>query len=980
MPKPWHKVVAPREDLREGRPLDASEFAVHLDQIRDGRAIEDYQNPVRFFQRTFLTKGLCQMAGDVMRRLAGERTQASAVYAMATEFGAGKTHALALLYHLASHGPEAASWSGVQTILEMAGLQELSAAATAVFVGNEFDSIKGRGGEDGTPHRKTPWGEIAYQLAGEDGLTAVAEHDKKLVAPAGEVIRRFIPQDRPSLILIDELMNYVSRNRKSGLAAQLYNFIQNLTEAARGSDGVVVLVSVPSAELEMTADDRSDYGRFRKLLDRVGKAVDVSADSEVPEIVRRRVFEWVSAPIGADGRIRLTKDAIATCRAHADWCEANRSQLPGWFAVDHAKDAFQSAYPLHPMVFSVFERKWQRLPRFQKTRGILRLVALWVSDAYQKAAKGEQQEPLIGMGSAPIGNSPFRSALIEQLGQSELDGVLTTDICGGQDAHAVRLDREAVDTIRKAQLHRKAATAIFFESSGGQTNEEATLPEIRLSVAGPGTDPANVETALEGLARACYHLEQKSYGYRFTTKENLNKRFADRRASIKDADIDAAVQEEIRRAFPADAGVARVFFPQKSGQVPDRPRVSLVIVEPEKSVHEFPGITKVVEQMTGEHGRSARTYKSGLLWIVPESAAPMREASRRLIAWQAIRNEGLDLDAYQRKQIDEDIETASRDLTESVWRAYRNVMYLGPDNQIETLDLGLVTSGAAQSLTRFVLLVLKQKDITTPSVLPDYLVRHWPPALREWSTKRVRDAFFASPLFPRLLSPETLKETVAQAVSKGQLAYVGKAPNGGYDPFLYETAIAERDVDMSDDRFIITSAEAARYKQPPRLEKLLVTPERRQFRPGTKHMFTLKATDQFGRDYRPGNVRWEAAGGEIGPDGAFTAGAEQGSFVVSANTEGLIATAEITITEEKRSEPSSPTGRSRLKWSGEVAHQTWTNLYRKVLARLVSAGDVKIRVSIEADLEQAGAAQQIEEMKAALRGLNLDDDIDTEQS
>ncbi len=52
--KPWYKVVTPREDLREGRPLDASEFAVHLDQVRDGRAHADYQKPDLFFERTFL--------------------------------------------------------------------------------------------------------------------------------------------------------------------------------------------------------------------------------------------------------------------------------------------------------------------------------------------------------------------------------------------------------------------------------------------------------------------------------------------------------------------------------------------------------------------------------------------------------------------------------------------------------------------------------------------------------------------------------------------------------------------------------------------------------------------------------------------------------------------------------------------------------------------------------------------------------------
>ena len=52
---PWHKAADPREDLREGKPLDAAEFAVHLDQVRDRKAPTDYRDPERFFDRTYLT-------------------------------------------------------------------------------------------------------------------------------------------------------------------------------------------------------------------------------------------------------------------------------------------------------------------------------------------------------------------------------------------------------------------------------------------------------------------------------------------------------------------------------------------------------------------------------------------------------------------------------------------------------------------------------------------------------------------------------------------------------------------------------------------------------------------------------------------------------------------------------------------------------------------------------------------------------------
>ena len=142
--KPWYKVVTPREDLRESKPLDASEFAVHLDQVRDGRAPAVYRNPDEFMDRTYLTRSLLELAGQVVRRLSGERTETSAVFNLATQFGGGKTHALTLLYHLAKNGPKSHGWTGVRSILAKAGVPSIPEAAVAVFVGTEFDSITGR--------------------------------------------------------------------------------------------------------------------------------------------------------------------------------------------------------------------------------------------------------------------------------------------------------------------------------------------------------------------------------------------------------------------------------------------------------------------------------------------------------------------------------------------------------------------------------------------------------------------------------------------------------------------------------------------------------------------------------------------------------------------------------------------------------------------------------------------------------------------
>ncbi len=974
--KPWYKVVTPREDLREGKPLDASEFAVHLDQVRDGRANNDYQNPARFFERTFLTKSLLQMSSEVVRRLSGEKTETSAVFNMATQFGGGKTHALTLLYHLASNGQKSRKWTGVSTILESAGIKEVPESATAVFVGTEFDSLHGRGGDNGEPIRKTPWGEIAFQLSGEEGLKAIAAHEEKLIAPAGDAIRKFLPKDKPSLILIDELLNYISRNRKSGLSAQLYNFIQNLSEEVRGNDNVVLVVSIPASEFEMTAEDRSDYERFKKVLDRLGKAVIMSAESETSEIIRRRLFEWDTRAVGGDGRILLTGDAIATCNEYADWLGDNRPQIPSWFSIDHAKEQFQATYPFHPMVLSVFERKWQALPRFQQTRGVLRLLALWVSKAYQEGFKGAQKDALIDLGTAPLDDPQFRSAVFEQMGESRLEGALTTDICGKRDSHAIRLDQEAVDTIKKAQIHKKVATTIFFESNGGQTKDDASLPEVRLAVAGPDTDIGNVETALEGLTDNCYYLTSEKNRYRFSLKENLNKRFSDRRASVKVQDIDRRVRDEIQSVFLATEGVERIFFPDKSGQIPDRPVITMVVMGPDRSIQESPDVKKDIEGMIKEYGKSARTFKSALLWVVPESGDQLHDEARNQIAWEDIRDEGLNLDEPQRKQLEISIKKARRDLTESVWRTYKNIIYLGKDNQIETTDLGLVTSSAADSLTNLIVSALRQKDIVAKDVPPRYLVRSWPPAFTEWSTKAVRDAFFASPQFPRLLYPATIKETIARGVSEGLIAYAVKSPKGGYDPLAFNKMMDASDIELSEDTFILQASEAEKHIEPPKLARILVLPENARIKPGTKQTFTIEGLDQFNRPIEASGFEWSATGGTIDVDGVFTAGADEGNFLVSVKAQNVAGTAGLNISkEETKHVPLPPKGPNSFSWSGDVAPQKWTNLYMKVLSKLVSKGDLKINVSIEATLKEPASEQQMDEIKAALRGLGLDDEI-----
>ena len=675
-------------------------------------------------------------------------------------------------------------------------------------------------------------------------------------------------------------------------------------------NNVVLAVSIPASELEMNAEDQSDFERFKKLLDRLGKAMIMSAETETSEIIRRRLFEWSSLPA----------DAIATVEEYEAWLQANRSQIPDWFAVEHSSEALKASYPFHPSVLSVFERKWQGLPRFQQTRGILRLLALWVSEAYLAGYKGDHKDPLISLGTAPLGDPLFRAAVFEQLGEPRLEAAVTTDIVGKDHAHALRLDAEATPVVKKARLHRKVATAIFFESNGGQQRgKDATQPEIRLAVAEPGLDIGNVEQCLEGLVDACYYLTAEKNRYRFSFTENLNKRFADVRATVSGPAIDDLVRAEIQKAFGRLNGIELIPFPKKSIEVPDRPVLTMVILPPENPVSERSTVG-AISSMTNESGTSSRTFKSALIWVVAQDGASIREEARRVLAWRDIEEDSDSgrLDEIQQRQLRENVKRAERDLRESAWRTYKNVFILADDNSMRLIDLGLVHSSAANSLTELILSRLKQEDIVVDGVAPTRLTRYWPPALPEWTTKAVRDAFYASPKFPRLLKAEAVKDTISRGLDAQLMAYVGKGTGGRYEPFIYKRSLPAADIEISEDVFVITAERAEAY---------------------LAEQAALQA----------------AAGKSVGADPTAPSNPIPPTAPAGPGSEDIPV--------------SGAKGVSGFTWSGDVPHQKWMNFYTKVLSRFSNSGGLRIRVTLDVTPPGGVSTGNLDETKTALREL-----------
>jgi hypothetical protein len=327
------------------------------------------------------------------------------------------------------------------------------------------------------------------------------------------------------------------------------------------------------------------------------------------------------------------------------------------------------------------------------------------------------------------------------------------------------------------------------------------------------------------------------------------------------------------------------------------------------------------------------------------------------------------------------VKKAQRDLREAVWRTYKHLLLLGKDNPLQHKDLGLVHSSAANDLVSFILNRLRGDGDIEPGVSPTFLVRHWP-AFKEWSTRAVRDAFFVSPLFPRLLNGDSVKETIARGVENGLLAYVGKGKGGRYEPFCFGTTLDASEVEVSDEMFVITADEAKKCIEPPRLTSLVVTPAQAMVEPGKKQTFMARGLDQHGRDIEAVPVPWNATGGTIDRDGVFLAGQDEGNFVLTGSAGEVRGTASVTVAQpgvtfRDETRVSLAKEVTSLSWQGEVPPQKWMNFYTKVLSKFAASKGLKLTVRFELSSDGAISSQQIEETRVALRELGLDDNVTT---
>ena len=594
---PWYKIVTLRQEVREGRSFSPDEFAIALEQVVAQTAPEDYRDPAQFFSRTCFTRALEEHSGMVLRRLSGKTENTAPVLTLITQFGGGKTHTLTSLYHLANAGAEASELPGVADLLKEAGIAQAPSARVGVFVGNAWDPAEGR---------ETPWIDLARQLAGEEGVAALGAAARTTPPGTESLARVFAAADAPVLLLFDEVLNFVNRHR--GMAESFHAFIQNLTVAVTGTRHAAAVISLPRSQVEMTDWDQQWQDRIKKVVGRVARDLIANDESEISEVVRRRLFENL-------GAVRVRKKVA---KAYTDWCFERMARLPPeWLAVDTAttetkareflRGRFEACYPFHPATLSVFQRKWRALrpvPADSRRTGHACAVdLLGRSRALPKGTHGVAYHARIGAirragvprrGLGPIGRGSARCGHRRRPGWS--DGACESPGCGRPGCSARHPPPRGHDYPIRV-LRRTSRQGGSFARTALRAGE----PEV---------DTTTIDNAAAALETSGFFIRKVGTdGYCIHHQATLKKVVSDRRASLdEETEIKPAVRKLVESEFKRGATLPVVVFPEDSAAVQDSPRLALIVVDPETEWKDGDQVVERIGEWTEGTGKSPRLY------------------------------------------------------------------------------------------------------------------------------------------------------------------------------------------------------------------------------------------------------------------------------------------------------------------------------------------------------------------------------------
>lgn len=812
--KPWREVAIPHEDVLKGN-FQQAEFAADLSRVHQKSASKEYQNPTLFFERTFITEGMRHLFNSVINRLVGKGGEP--VTQLQTSFGGGKTHTMLAVYHLVSGEVPASDLQGISSILDAARVTELPKAKVVVLDGINISASQPRERDGLIIH--TLWGDLASQLGGAEAYERIKDSDINGTSPAKDLIASILADYSPCVILVDELVAYLrqfeqGKTYTGGTFDSNLTFIQALTEALKSVPNAMILASLPESKMEVgSIQGQMALDALEKYFGRVQALWKPVATEEAFEIVRRRLFV----------RISDTKAMEEVCRSYADFYIQNDADFPHETLESLYFERMKNAYPIHPEIFDRLYQDWSTLDKFQRTRGVLKLMAKVIHRLW----KDDNKDSLILPGSLPLYDSDVRNEAINYLPLG-WDPVIERDIDGEKSETTLYIDSDS--RFGAVQAAKRTARTIFLGSAPSTANQGVRgieLSKIILGCAQPGQPIAVYKDALHRLTDRLHYLNTGNGRYWFDTRPNLRREMEERKRRFHDEeDIFPLIKRTLQELLKGGSFEGIHIF-TTGGDVPDDYLLRLVILTPKAGYSKATAnlaIDEASEILKTTRGTEPRLRQNRLVFMAPDydSISRLKEFVRRLLAWNSIvidiRDSKLNLDQLQRKQAEGSLEEASEGLTRMVREAYRWLLVpmqeVRAGTPLNTIQWEVVSlSSAAKNLAQEVEIKLKEHELLVSEWSPIHLAN----ILKTWFWKDGKGDAGALDVwqksccylyFPKLKTEDVFRKTLATGASSTDFfaTALGKDETGKYQGLNF--GVASPNI-MLDSNVLLVDPETA---------------------------------------------------------------------------------------------------------------------------------------------------------------------------
>jgi predicted AAA+ superfamily ATPase len=630
---PWREVIEPHQDVATGE-FQQAEFAADLAKVHSGSAPAEYRDPKQFFSRTYLTEGLSALLIGAAKRLSG--TGGDPVVELQTNFGGGKTHSMLALYHMAGPTP-VQDLSGLDRLLDENGLSVPSGINRAVLVGTSRgpqDVLNADGGRK----IRTTWGDLAWQLGGAEAFDMIAENDASGIAPGSNVLETIFKKYAPCLILIDEWVAYLRQVYKveglpSGSFDANLSFVQSLTEAVKASPGTLLVASLPASQIEVGGEGGQEaLARLKQTFSRVESSWRPASQEESYEIVRRRLFKEIP------GDKFHHRDN--TLKQFAKLYRDNANDFPQGCADEDYRRKLEKAYPIHPELFDQLYTSWGSLEKFQRTRGVLRLMAQAIHELWMNG----DPSVMIMPGSVAVSSPRVEPELLHYLDVS-WQSIIAGDV-DGTGSTPYKIDQSAPN-LNRYSATRRVARAIFMGTAPTHQQQNTGLDDrqINLGVVQPGERPAIFGDALRRLTNQAKFMHADLGRYWYSMSASLNRIATDRAAQIENALVLMTIDNELTKYVNgiADRGHfdAIQVAPASSAEVPDEAGgVRAVVLGVAHPHNGRDGSEAVIEakDILMQRGSTPRVYRNMLVFIAADARHldNLKDAVRSALAWGEI--------------------------------------------------------------------------------------------------------------------------------------------------------------------------------------------------------------------------------------------------------------------------------------------------------------------------------------------------------